>query len=256
MILCLDVGNSHVFGGVVEGDNILLRFRYASHQIGTSDQYGLFLRSVLRENSLDPDALTQIAICSVVPELDYSITSACIKYFNITPFMVKPGIRTGLQLKVKNTQELGADRITNAIASCERHPNCHKVIIDFGTATTFCAVTKDKVYLGGVIMPGLNIGMQSLATHAAKLASVEITKSEQCLGRTTKESIQSGLFYGQLGAARTVIECLTREVFSSETPKVIATGGFAHLFSDHNLYDVMENDLVLHGLAFAWRMNQ
>ena len=155
MILCLDVGNSQLFGGVFAADNLQLRFRYDTRQIGSSDQIGIFLKNVLRENNLNNDKITQISICSVVPQLDYSLRSACIKYFHLEPFILQAGVKTGLQIKYRNPLEVGADRIANAIAATHHYPNQNILIIDFSTATIFCAISARKEYLGGVIMPGM-----------------------------------------------------------------------------------------------------
>src|SRR3989338_10384727 len=161
MILCLDVGNSHIFGGVFEKSSLKLQFRHDSNQQSTSDQLGVFLRAVLREHHLDPDHVKQIAISSVVPALDYSLRAACLKYFNIEPFLLKAGVKTGLNIKYRNPQEVGADRIANAIAATQSFPQRNIIIIDFGTATTFCAINASKAYLGGVIMPGVRLSVEA-----------------------------------------------------------------------------------------------
>src|SRR4051812_38031978 len=122
MILCLDVGNTQLYGGVFAGEKIQLRFRYPTQRGTTSDQAGIFLKNVLRENSIDFTAIKQIAICSVVPHMDYSLRSACIKYFNIDPFMLQAGVKTGLKIKYRNPLEVGADRIANAIAANKQFP--------------------------------------------------------------------------------------------------------------------------------------
>ena len=256
MILCLDLGNSHIFGGVIEGHKIKLRFRYPSNQVGTSDQLGLFFTAVLRENHIDPKDIIHISLCSVVPSLDYSVISACIKYFNIEPFILKPGVKTGLKLQINNPLELGADRIANAIAAYTHFPDKNIIVIDFGTATTFCAISKDRAYLGGVILPGLKISLHALFSNTAKLSSVEIIKPQTTLGKTTKTNIQSGLYYGQLGAAKEILHNLTQEIFQGVKPLVIGTGGFAHLFSTENLFTVIIHDLVLQGLRIALEKNQ
>jgi type III pantothenate kinase len=256
MLLCLDVGNSHIFGGVLDGEKIKLRFRYASEQVVTSDQFGLFFKAVLRENAIDPKQIIKISLCSVVPSLDYSITAACIKYFNIEPFVLKPGVKTGIKLQVKNPLQLGADRIANAIAAVHQFPDKNIIIIDFGTATTYCAVSATKEYLGGVIMPGLKLEMQALHLNTAKLPPVEIIKPKQTLGKTTEQHIQSGLYYGQLGASRQIIKNLTHEAFGGKKPLIIGTGGFAYLFEQENLFTMIVSDLILHGLRIMLEKNQ
>ena len=133
MILCIDVGNSHIYGGVFDEDEIKLRFRHTS-KVSTSDELGIFLKSVLRENNCSPEKIKKIGICSVVPQLDYSLRSACVKYFSSEPFLLQAGVKTGLNIKYRNPLEVGADRIANAIAATHSYPNQNIIVIDFGTA--------------------------------------------------------------------------------------------------------------------------
>lgn len=255
MILCLDIGNSHIFGGVFEGDQLRLTFRKSSKAGASSDEFGLFFRGVLRENGVDPAAVEHVAICSVVPDLVYSITSACQKYFDSQPFVLKAGVRTGLKIRYRNPLEVGADRIANAIAAARLHPEQNLVVVDLGTATTVDAISAARDYLGGVIIPGLRLSMDALDRGTARLGSVEIVRPEACLGRTTAGSIQSGLYHGHLGGLRHIINSLAEEVFSEQRPRVIATGGFAGLFDQAGLFDETVPDLVLRGLLSALLMN-
>ncbi|OGV40266.1 MAG: pantothenate kinase [Legionellales bacterium RIFCSPHIGHO2_12_FULL_42_9] len=255
MLLCIDVGNSHVYGGVCHGDQIKLRFRSTSNN-STSDEIGIFLKTVLRENNYSPEAIKQIAICSVVPKLDYSLRSACIKYFSIEPFYVQSHVKTGLHLQYHNQSEIGADRIANAIAAKQFYPTKDIIVIDFGTATTFCAINADHCYLGGVILPGVRLSADALSNNTAKLPSVEIIKPERIIGKSTVTGIQSGIFYGIIGACKEIIQQIIIQEFSITTPLVIATGGFAPLFDKQNIYDVLLPDLVLHGIRLAFYMNK
>jgi len=253
--LCLDVGNSHIYGGVYESDRALLTFRKTSKTGASSDEYGLFFRSVLRENKLDPDLVSSVALCSVVPEVVYTISGACQKYFNTAPFILQAGVKTGLKIQYRNPLEVGTDRIANAIAGIDRFPGENLVIVDLGTATTLCIIGKDRSYRGGIILPGLKMSMQALESGTSKLRSVEITRKKVCLGRTTAESIQSGLYFGHLGALREIMQRVRLEEFGTEQVRVIATGGFASLFDDTDLFDHVIPDLVLHGLLAALRLN-
>jgi type III pantothenate kinase len=255
MILCLDLGNTHIFGGVFQDEAMLITFRYASNQVGTSDQYGLFLKNVLRENAIDPAAIKHIVLSSVVTSLDYSIISACIKYFTIQPIILRPGIKTGLKLSVKNPLEVGADRIANAIAAVAHFPNRNILVWDFGTASTCTAISANKEYLGGAILPGLRIAMQSLHLNTNRLFPVEIITPEQTLGKSTEHNIQSGIYFGHLGAVKEITANLTREVFSHMPPVIIGTGGFAPLFRDERIFDTMIPDLILHGLRLVLEKN-
>src|SRR3990167_1095408 len=154
MQLCLDVGNSHILGGIFLEEKLLLTFRHDTKQASSSDQIGLFIKLVLRENKLNPEEIKKIAFCSVVPALDYTLRAACIKYFNITPFALQPGTKTGLKIKYHNPLEVGADRIANAMAAIRQFPDKPLFIVDFGTATTCCAITAQREYWGGAILPG------------------------------------------------------------------------------------------------------
>lgn len=255
MILCLDVGNSQIYGGVFHEGKILLRFRRNSKSGASSDETGIFLRSVLRENDIDPKDIKQIALCTVVPEAMHSLKNACAKYFKLNPFVLQPGVKTGLKLRYKNPLEVGADRVANAVAGTHLYPGENLLIIDFGTATTFCAVTADKEYLGGVIIAGLKISMEALESRTSKLPSVEIIKPSECLAKTTVDSIQSGLFFGTIGQVKEIGARIAREGFDGVKPKVVGTGGFASLFAKAGIFDEENPDLVLHGLHTALKMN-
>lgn len=253
-MLCLDVGNSHIYGGVFVEKEIQVRFRHTS-KISTSDEFGIFLKMVLRENDCPPEAITQLVICSVVPQLDYSLRAACVKYFGLEPFFLQAGIKTGLNIKYRNPADVGADRIANAIAATQLYPKKNIIIMDFGTATTFCAISAEKAYLGGVILPGVRLAVDALSSHTAKLPSVEIIKIDHVLGRSTIESLQSGAFYGNLGACRELIQRIKQESFPNQAVTVLATGGFSFLFDKQGLYDHRLPDLVLDGMRMAVEMN-
>jgi type III pantothenate kinase len=210
---------------------------------------------VLKENGIDPNQVAEIALCSVVPEAVYAISAACQKYFDNPPFILQAGVKTGLKIAYRNPLEVGTDRIANAIAGVELFPGENLIIVDLGTATTLCVVGKERCYRGGVILPGLKMSMQALESGTSKLGSVEITRKEICLGRTTASSIQSGLYFGHLGALREIMHRIQLEEFEGQRPKVIATGGFATLFGGTGLFDQIVQDLVLRGLLAVLEMN-
>lgn len=255
MVLCLDVGNTQIFAGVFEGDQIRLRFRRNSRTGASSDEIGIFLRSALRENGIDPSLVTQVSICTVVPEVLHSVKNACLKYFNLNPFVLQAGVKTGLKIRYKNPLEVGTDRIANAIAGIHTYPGKNLLIIDFGTATTFCAVSREKEYLGGVIIAGIRISAEALEARTSRLPTVEIVHPEVCLAKTTAESIQSGLFYGTIGQVKEIGGRIIQEAFAGEKPMVVGTGGIASLFADTGIFDEENPDLVLHGLNQALKMN-
>lgn len=254
MKLCLDVGNSHIYGGIFNEDEIVLRFRLTSGA-RTSDELGTFLKNVLRENQCAPEAIRKIGICSVVPQLDYSLRSACIKYFSQDPFFLQAGVKTGLNIKYRNPGEVGADRIANSIAAVSLFPKRPLIILDFGTATTVCVLDAQKAYLGGAILPGLRLSMEALSTNTAKLPPVDLIRMEEVIGRSTIESIQSGLYFGALGGTREIVQRIKQTVFTQQNVLVLATGGFAPFFEQEALYDLLLPDLVLQGIRIAMDMN-
>lgn len=255
MILCLDVGNSHIFGGVFDGEAIQLRFRYDTKQPHTSDQIGVFFRSVLRENDIEASRIKQIAIASVVPGIDYSLRSACIKYFDIEPFILQAGVKTGLKIKTANPAEVGPDLIAEAIAGIHQYPQQDIIIVDFGTATTYIAINDRQEFLGVTILPGLKTSMEALKSNAAALPEVEIIKPETMLGRNTVQCIQAGLYYSQLASLKELTRGIAKQCFNSRQPIIIGTGGFSYLFEDENIFTHLEPDIVLKGLYLALLKN-
>jgi type III pantothenate kinase len=255
MLLCLDMGNTHILGGVFDKDKQIARFRYATHLIGTADQFGIFLLSILSANHLSSEKISAVALCSVVPSYDFTIRHAISLYFKAPLFVLQAGVKTGLNIKYKNPNEVGADRIANAIGAAHIFPNQNLIIIDMGTATTACAITKKRDYLGGAILPGMRLSMETLKKNTAKLMDVDIEMPASYIGRSTRESIQSGLYYGQLGALKEIIAGFQQEVFHSEPVTVIGSGGFAQLYKEKSLFTVLLPDLSLQGLCKAYELN-
>ena len=255
MNLALDVGNAHIFGGVFEDEQLTVRFRKASRPPTSSDELGLFLRGVLRENGRDPAAITQIALCSVVPEMIYSLRSCCRKYFRTDPFVLQSGAKTGLRIKYRNPLEVGPDRIANAIGALHLYPGRHIIIVDFGTATTLDVVTASRDYLGGMIVPGIRIAMEALEKNTARLPTVEIVPPAELIGRSTVECIQSGLYFGNRAMVRSLTREIREQAFGNEPAVVIGTGGFSRLFEREDLFDAVLPDLILVGLDHALTLN-
>jgi type III pantothenate kinase len=240
---------------VFQQEELISQFRYASTGQSTSDEIGVFLRSALRENGVDPEAVQIVAISSVVPELNYTLRSCCQKYFSLEPMILRPGLKTGLKIAYKDPKEVGSDRIADAMGAIKLFPDRNLVVVDFGTATTVCAITKDRVFLGGNIMPGIRLAMEALEAKTAKLPSVEIKPTRTAVGKTTTESIQSGLYWSNVGMVRELVSRISAESFADEPPLVIATGGFANLFHREDLFDHVVSDLILVGLIEALRLN-
>lgn len=255
MILTLDVGNSQIFGGVFQNGELTIRFRKPSRPPTSSDELGLFLRGVLRENGGDPSRVQQIAFCSVVPDVIYSLRSCCRKYFGLDPFILQAGVKTGLKIRYRNPLEVGPDRIANAIAATHLYPDRNLIIIDFGTATTLDVVRAGRDFLGGIILPGLRISMEALEKNTARLPNVEIVPSTELVGRSTVECIQSGLYFGNRAAVAGLTREIRDHVFQGQATFVIATGGFSRVFERDTLFDVLLPDLVLVGLERALALN-
>ena len=255
MILALDVGNSQIFGGLFEDGALGVRFRKPTRMPTSSDELGLFLRAVLRENGRDPAVVDQIAVCSVVPEVVYSLRSCCRKYFGVDPFILQAGVKTGLRIRYRNPLEVGPDRIANAIAATHLYPERNLIVADLGTATTLDVVRAGRDYLGGVILPGIRISMEALERNTARLPNVEIISAPELVGRSTVEGIQSGLYFGTRAVVRELTRDIGNHVFNGELPLVIGTGGFSRLFEQDDLFDALLPDLVLLGLERALSLN-
>ena len=255
MLLCLDVGNTHIYGGIFNNETLQLRFRYATHLIGTSDQFGIFLTNFLLANKITSDKIDAVAVSSVVPSTDYTIKHTFNNYFNARYYMLRAGVKTGLNIKTKQPNEVGADRIANAIGAVSVFPNKNIIVIDMGTATTLCAITNKRDYLGGSILPGKRLGMESLRANTAKLMEVDIESVDTYIGRTTRESIQIGLYHGQLGALKEIVNGMKKEIYKNQPVMVVGTGGFSQLYKDKGLFDVILPDLVLQGLYKAYELS-
>jgi type III pantothenate kinase len=255
MILTIDVGNTQLLGGLFKDDTLILQFRRITSLGTSSDELGIFLRSVIRENGYNPFEVEEIVCCSVVPSLNHSLGSACLKYFKKEAVFVQTGTKTGLKIRYNNPKDVGADRIANAIGGISLFPNRDLIIIDLGTATTFDAITYDRNYLGGAIAPGLKMSMLALETGTAKLPSVEIARPEKSCGSSTIEAIQSGLFNGHIGLIKEFIQRFENECFNGRKPVVLGTGGFSRLFESTGLFTEIQPNLVLLGLKKALELN-
>ena len=256
MLMCLDVGNTQVHGGLFKSNNLLFQFRKNTSSGLSSDELGIFLRGVLRENKVDPKSIEAVSVCSVVPHMDYSLKSAIRRYFTSKMIFVQPGIRSGLRIRYANPTEIGADRIVTALAAKTLYPERELLVVDFGTATTVDAINKEGDYLGGAIFSGAKLMGEALETKTAKLPSVEIIQPDKACGQTTVKSIQSGLFWSTVGAVKEITQRLTEEVFPNKKPLIVATGGMGKVFSKSDIFDHYHPDLVLKGLYDIYQKNQ
>lgn len=256
LILCFDVGNTDIYGGVCRGRDPILEFRKANQNRPSSDEFGIFVRQILESKRVPINKIQSVAVASVVPDCNRMIMEACETYLGISPLLLQSGVKTGLKIRTTNPGEVGADRIANAIAAVELYPEQDRIVVDMGTATTFCAINLHEEYLGGVIAAGMGLAMRALAQNTAKLPYVDLTAPRSCLGKTTIGSIQSGLFFGHLGLLREVIGRLAEEAFEGRSPVIIATGGHARFFKNDPLLTAYIPDLVLRGLCRAVELNR
>ncbi len=252
-LLALDVGNTNTVVGLFEGDVLRTHWRLTTHAERTADEVGMWLHQLLRWEDVDPAGLAAVAVSSVVPQVDLRLQEGVKRYLNRTPFFVEPGIRTDMPLRVDAPNELGADRLCDAVAAYAEHGGpC--LVLDFGTAVTWEVVSAEGEYLGGAIAPGPGVTAEALSLKTAKLPSVAMAPPERVIGKGTVDSIQSGLFYGYLG----LIEGVTRRILNElGEATVVATGGLAGAFASHTeLIHHVEPDLTLHGLKILWQLNQ
>lgn len=255
MILVIDVGNTNTVFGVYDGTNLLNHWRMETSKGKTSDEYGMFMVSLFNYEKLDIDEIEAVVVASVVPPITYSIEHAIRKYFKREPMIVGPGIKTGINIKYENPREVGADRIINAVAACELYGGPF-IIVDFGTATTFCAVSSKCEYLGGVICPGIKISAEALYQKAAKLPKIDLTKPETVIGRNTVASMQAGIIYGYVGKVDYIVRRMKKEM-KEDNIKVIATGGMARLIaSESETIDEINGLLTMEGLRIIYERNK
>jgi type III pantothenate kinase len=264
MLLAIDVGNTNTVLGLYNFDTpeLIADWRVTTHKNQTSDEYGVLFLSLFAMRQIDVSKIAAIVVSSVVPPLDTTLRRLCERYFGLRPMFVEPGIKTGMPLLVDNPAELGADRIVNGVAAFARYGG-PIIVVDFGTATTFDVISARGEYIGGVIAPGLGISADALFSRAAKLARVDIKRPARTIGTNTIAHLQSGLFYGYIGLVDGILERMLAEIATNQSdgstaaPKVIATGGLAHMLHEDSKYITAIDDmLTLDGLRLLYERNR
>jgi len=255
VILVIDVGNTNTVLGLYEDKKLLDYWRIKTDAKKTSDEYGLMIYHLFEFCGYEMKNVNNIVISSVVPTIMYTLQHMVRKFFSKEALVVGPGIKTGMNIKYENPREVGADRIVNAIAAFEQYGG-PLVVVDFGTATTFCAISESGDYLGGAISPGIQISMDALFQKTAKLPRVELIKPNTLICKNTVNSMQAGIIFGFAGQVDYIVKRMKNEL-GSENTKVIATGGFARLIaSESETIDVVNNLLTLEGLRIIYERNK
>ena len=252
MILTIDVGNTNITCGVFDEDVIVASFRITTKMPRTSDEYGMILYNLLEQNNIQPMDIGDAIICSVVPNVMHSLRGGLVKYFHITPIIVEAGIKTGIRIVTPNPQQIGADRIVDAVGAYEIYGG-PVLVIDFGTATTYDFVDESGAFLGGITAPGIRISAKALSEDAAKLPEIEIKKPESILGKDTITSMQAGIVYGQIGQTEYIINKVNEEV-GLENVKTVVTGGLGRIIANETTcIDIYDPNLTLKGIYRVYK---
>lgn len=253
MLLVFDIGNSNIVLGTYKDKTLTNHWRIATDRQKTSDEYGILIHSLFSFHKLSMTEVKAVIISSVVPPLIVPLSRMCSKYFGIEPLVVGPGIKTGIRLKYENPREIGADRIVNAVGAYEKFGG-PLILVDFGTATTFCAIDEDGDYLGGAIAPGIGISVEALFQRTAKLPRIELATPKTVICRNTVMAIQSGVVFGFTGQVDEIVRRMKMEL--GENAKVIATGGLANMIAkESKTIEHVDQFLTLDGLRVLYERN-
>ncbi|MBE5947122.1 MAG: type III pantothenate kinase [Lachnospiraceae bacterium] len=251
MLFAIDVGNTNITVGLFDGERLVNTFRMTTGISRTSDEYGIMFGNWLNIKGFMLKDITAVIISSVVPKVMHSLTSGIIKYLDITPIIVAPGIKTGINVTIPNPKALGADRLVDAVAAYELYGG-PVIVVDFGTATTHDLVLADGSFHSGVTSPGIRLAASALWTGAAKLPEIEIKKPDSILAKDTVSSMQAGVFYGYIGQTEYIIKKM-KEASGLGDIKVVATGGLGKLISENSDgIDVYDPNLTLQGLRLIY----
>jgi type III pantothenate kinase len=256
MLLVIDVGNTNTVLGLYDGDQLIHDWRIRTEIDHTIDEYGMLIFNLYQSSRMKTEkikAVNAIIISCVVPPMLNILEPLCVKYFNVKPLIVGPGIKTGMPIFYDNPKEVGADRIVNAVAAYDKYRQA-AIIIDFGTATTFDYISSKGEYMGGCIAPGIMISSEALFERAAKLPRVEFSKPKSVITKDTVSAMQAGIIFGYAGLIDGIVERMKAEIKTK--PLVIATGGLARLVaSETKCIDKIEDMLTLEGLRIIYNLN-
>lgn len=251
MLLTIDVGNTNFTFGIFNEKELLTTFRMTTKQLRTSDEYGISIIDMLERNQISKSDIQGVIISSVVPNVMHSLTSAVIKYLDITPTIVGPGIKTGIRVMTENPKQIGADRIVDAVAAYDLYGG-PALVLDFGTATTYDLVDGRGAFVAGVTAPGIRTSAQALWNEAAKLPEIEIKKPASILAQETISSMQAGLVYGQIGQTEYIVKHMIKES-GYDNVKVVATGGLGRIIANEtDCIDIYDPILTLSGLRLIF----
>lgn len=254
MLLAIDIGNTNIKYGIYNGEDLVASFRVSSRLSRTADEYGSVLINLLASKGLKTSDVTGVIMSSVIPSLNYTICHMCEYFFGVSPLMVGPGIKTGLNVKADNPKEVGADIIVNCVSAFTKYGG-PVIVIDFGTATTFDAVTGNCELIGVAIAPGIKTSLEGLTKNTAQLPTIELEAPKSVLGKNTKTSMQSGLIFGFAGLVNNIVKKMKKE-FRSDGVKVVATGGLGELIAkESDVIDVVDRTLTLDGLKEIYKLN-
>ncbi len=254
MLLAIDVGNTNIKYGVFNGDELVASFRVSSRLSRTADEYGSVLVNLLQTRKIEKTDIDGVILSSVIPSLNYTICHMCEYFFNITPLMIGPGVKTGLNIKADNPKEVGADIIVNSVSAFTKYGG-PVVVIDFGTATTFDVISDKCELLGVIIAPGIKTSLEGLVSNTAQLPMIELDAPKTVIGKNTKHCMQSGIIFGFAGLVDNILYKIKKELHLDDI-KVVATGGLGEIIAKEvKSITLVDRTLTLDGLNTIYKLN-